>query len=241
MRKKLQAIAVDDDPFFLSSLLQLCKESPLVEVVHSFTDPAEFLQQAPMLTFDLCLLDIQMPAMDGITLAQVLNNKPVIFISGTDYKFRDALNISPIDIVTKPIMKDRLYSAFQKAFDLLMEKKEFELFNVAESSRKVKIRLTDIILVSTDEIDPRNKEVWLKGGEKYTLMNVNIERLTANSPLLVQVNKSQAVSLDAVNEVEFDLLTLTGVKADDGRPKQVTLGTVYRAKFKERMFYTGKA
>ena len=238
MIKKLQAVAVDDNPEFLSLLLQLCKESPLVEVVHSFTDPTEFLRQAPNLEFDLCLLDIQMPVMDGTTLAQVLDCKPVIFISGIDHKFRDALNISPIDIVPKPMMKDRLYKAFRKAHDLLIEKKEFELFNVAESSKKVKVRLADILLVSTDEIDPRNKQVWLKGGEKYTLMNCKIERLVANSPSLVQVNKSQAVSLEAVKEVEFDLLTLNGVAADDGRPKQVTLGTVYRAKFKERMLYS---
>ncbi len=237
MIKKLRTVAVDDDEYFLSSLLQLCKESPIVEVKDTFTDPTEFLKQAPELIFDLCLLDIQMPGIDGTTLAQVLNDKPVIFISGTDHKFRDAIDISPIDIVTKPIMKDRLYKAFQKAHELLVEKKEYELFNVAESRRKVNIRLVDIIFVSTDEIDPRNKQVWLKNGEKYTLMNCKMDLLTANSPSLIQVNKSQAVSLEAVHEVEYDLLTLKGITAEDGKPKQITLGMVYRAKFKERMFY----
>lgn len=237
MVRKLHTVAVDDDEMFLSSLQQLSKKSPFVDIAHTFTRPAEFLAQAHLLNFDLCLLDINMPGLEGTTVAQVLGKKPVIFISGTDHKFRDALNISPIDIVPKPVMQDRLFKAFEKAHDLLATKKEFELFNVAESKRKVKIRLADILLVSTDEVDPRNKQVWLKGGEQYTIMNCKIEHLTNNSPTLIQVSKSHAVSLEAVHEAEFDLLTLKDIKTEDGRPKQVTLGAAYRTKFKERMFY----
>ncbi|HXP52816.1 MAG TPA: response regulator [Bacteroidia bacterium] len=238
MLKKLRAVAVDDNKAVLSTLTQMCKESALVELVNTFTNPNEFLEQAPMLEFDLCLLDIEMPQMEGTTLAQILGNKPIIFISGSDEKFRDALNLSPVDIVPKPIMKDRLNKAFEKACNLFAEKKEYELFNVAESNKKVKIRLGDIMLITTDDVDPRHKQAWMKNGEKYTLMNCKIEHLTANSPSLVQVNRAEAVSLEAVHEVEHDLITLKGVLAENGRPKQVTLGVAFKKKFKERMFYS---
>jgi two-component system LytT family response regulator len=238
MLKKLKAIAVDDDVSILSTLEQMCKASPIIELVHTFTNPNEFLGKAPMLEFDLCILDIQMPQMEGITLAQVLKNKPVIFVSGSDERFRDALNLSPIDIVPKPILKDRLYKAFEKAHSLLGEKKEYELFNVAESNKKVKIRLQDILLITTDDVDPRHKQAWLRSGEKYTLMNCKIEHLTANSQALIQVNRAEAVSMEAVHEVEYDLITLKGVLTDNGKPKQVTLGAAFKKKFKERMFYS---
>lgn len=238
MIKKLRAIAVDDNAGILSTLQQMCKESPTVELVKTFTNPQDFLEEAPVLEFDLCLLDIQMPQMEGTTLAQVISNKPIIFISGSDEKFRDALNLSPIDIVPKPILKDRLYKAFEKAFNMYSEKKEYELFNVAESSRKVKIRLQDIMLITTDDVDPRHKQAWMRSGEKYTLMNCKIEHLTANSPILVQVNRAEAVSLEAVHEVEHDLITLKGIIAENGRPKQVTLGAAFKKKFKERMFFS---
>jgi len=238
MLKKLKAVAVDDSESILSTLEQMCKESSIIELVRTFNNPKEFLEHAPMLEFDLCLLDIEMPQMEGTTLAQVISNKPIIFISGSDQKFRDALNLAPVDIVPKPILKDRLYKAFEKAFNMFAEKKEYELFNVAESSKKVKIRLKDIMLITTDDIDPRHKLAWLKGGETYTLMNCKIEHLTANSPTLVQVNRAEAVSLEAVHEVEHDLITLKGILADNGKPKQVTLGAAFKKKFKERMFYS---
>ena len=237
MQKKLKAIAVDDNKAILSTLEQMCKDSPLIELVKTFTDPNEFLAKAPLLEFDLCLLDIEMPQMEGTTLAQILKNKPIIFISGSDEKYRDALNLSPIDIVPKPILKDRLYSAFEKAHDQLIEKIEYELFNVAESSKKIKLKLSDILLVSTDEIDPRNKEVWMRTGEKYTLMNCKIEHLTANSSTLIQVNRGEAVSMEAVHEVEHDLITLKGLLAVNGKPRQITLGAAFKKKFQERMFY----
>jgi len=237
MPNKLKAIAVDDDSYALATLGQMCKESPLVELINTFTNPGEFLEKAPQMDFDLCMLDIEMPQMEGIILAQLLKNKPVIFITGSDHKFREALNISPIDIVPKPILKDRLFRAFEKAFGLLASKREFELFNVAESTKKVKLRLPDIMLVTTDETDPRHKIAWMRNGDKYTLMNCSLEHLLDNAATLIQVNKSEAVSLDAVHEVEHDLITLKGVKSDGGRPMQITLGRVYQPKFKERMFY----
>lgn len=238
MLNKLITIAVDDDPNILSTLVELSKPSPLIEIAHTFTNPAEFLAKAPSLKFDLCLLDIQMPQMEGLTLAQILKNKPVIFISGSDDKFREALNLSPVDIVPKPIFKDRLYKAFEKAHNLLVESKEYELFNVAESNKKISIRLPDIMLVTTDDVDPRHKLVWLRNGEKYTLMNCKLEHLTGNSKTLVQVNRAEAVSLEAVHEVEHDLITLKGILTEDGRSKQITLGQAFKQKFKERMFFS---
>jgi len=237
MLNKLKIIAVDDSEMVLMLLEQMCKESPIVDIVRTFIDSVDFLAQAPTLEFDLCLLDINMPGMDGITLAQLLKNKPVIFIDGTDYTFKNALDLSPIDIVPKPIIQERLNKAFEKAYSLLACKREYGLFNVAESKKKVKIHLIDIMLITTDDVDPRHKLAWMRNGEKYTLMNYSIEHLTSNSSALVQVNKGEAVSMEAVHEVEHDQITLKGILSESGMPKQVTLGNAFKEKFRERMFY----
>jgi two-component system LytT family response regulator len=237
MQTKLRTIAVDDDKLILLLLEQMCKESPLVELVNTFTDPVEFLAKAPMLEFDLCLLDIHMPGMEGLTLAQILQKKPVIFISGSDECYREAINLSPMDIVPKPIQQYRLYNAFEKAYDLLADKKEYELFNVAASNKKPQIRLADIMLITTYDTDPRDKLAWMRNGEKHTLMNYTIDHLIANSPVLIQVNRGEAVSLEAVHQVENDLITLKGIVNEDGSPRQITLGKVFKDKFKERLFF----
>jgi DNA-binding LytR/AlgR family response regulator len=237
MRTILRVVTVDDDPNIHATLKQMCKESPYIEIVYSYTDPEKFLAEAPMLDFDLCTLDIQMPGMEGITVAQVLKGKPIIFITGADNRFRDALNLSPVDIVPKPILKDRLFKAIEKAYSALASKKEYELFNVAESNKKVKIRLADILLVSTDDVDPRHKQIWLKTGEQYTLMNYKLDDLVEHSQNLIQVNRAELVSIEAIHEVERDMITLKGIKADNGKPKQITLSPNFKKKLMDRMFY----
>jgi DNA-binding LytR/AlgR family response regulator len=236
MARKLKAIVVDDDPFMVSMIQDLCKDSQIVEVYKAFNNPKEFIDKAPQLDFDLAMLDIQMPEMEGTIVAQMMKNKPFIFITGSDNKLRDALSLSPIDVVTKPIMKDRLDKALAKAYELLMDKKEYELFNVAESSKKVKLHLPDILFVGTDTVDARHKLVCLRNGEKYTIMDSSLEDLLDSCPLLVQVNKREAVSMEAVNEVEHDMVTLKAMAAKDA-PKYVTLGRAFRKSFKEKLFY----
>lgn len=78
----------------------------------------------------------------------------------------------------------------------------------------------------------------MRGGGKYTLMNIKLEHLVQNSPTLVQVNRAAAVSLEAVHEVEYDLITLKDIVNESGQQMQVTLGSAFKSKFKERMYFS---
>lgn len=238
MARKLKTIAVDDDPFIIGTIEDLCRDSPIIEIVKTFSNPKEFIDKIPTLDFDLCLLDVEMPEMQGTVVAQMLKNKPFIFITGADSKLREALSLAPVDVVTKPILKDRLDRALNKAYELFVDKQEYALFNVAESKRKMKLHLHDILLVVTDTVDPRHKTVFMRNGEKYTLMECTLEGLLDICPLLVQVSKSEAVSLEVVNEVEYDMVTIKGIEGKEV-PKYVTLGRAFRKSFKERLFYNG--
>lgn len=236
MTHRLKAIIVDDEPHIINIIQALCKDSQFVEIVRTFTNPDEFIENAPTLDFDLAMLDVQMPEMEGTVVAQMLKNKAFIFITGSKEKLHDALGLSPIDVVTKPILKDRLTSALEKAHKLLINKKEYGLFNVAESKRKTNIFLPDIMMVTTDDVDPRNKLIYMRSGEKHTIMDSSLENSLQICPLLVQVSRREAVSLEAVNEVEHDMVMLKGI-ADPKAPKYVTLGSAFSKSFKERVFY----
>ena len=217
-------------------LTDLCKRSPWVKIVGTFSDPTQFLKKAPTLDFELCLLDVNMPQIEGLVLAQMLGNKPVIFITGMENKLKDALNLAPIDVIVKPITKERLDKALEKANALLASKKEYELFNVAEHSRKVKLRLDDILVISADEDDARNKLAVMRDGAKYTLMGYTMEELLELWPSLVQVNKGQLISIEVFSEINHDLVMLKGVNTED-IPGEITLGRTYRQQFMERVFH----
>jgi DNA-binding NarL/FixJ family response regulator len=39
----------------------LCEQIPELEVVKAFNDPQLFLKESPLLQFDFCIIDIEMP------------------------------------------------------------------------------------------------------------------------------------------------------------------------------------
>ena len=47
MPRRLKTIIVDDDPFIITVLKDLCKDSKLVEVCKAFNNPKDFISQVP--------------------------------------------------------------------------------------------------------------------------------------------------------------------------------------------------
>ncbi|MGB6092555.1 MAG: response regulator [Moheibacter sp.] len=54
----------------------LCEQIPDLEVVRAFDNPVKFLEEVKNLDFDFCILDIEMPEMNGLQIANLLNGKP---------------------------------------------------------------------------------------------------------------------------------------------------------------------
>lgn len=109
------------------------------------------------------------------------------------------------------------------------------LFNVAEMRMKLRIYPDDILLAEIDEIDSRNKKTCIKNEARiYTLMNVSFSELRDYGRNMIMVNKYTLISLEAVHDCMYDIITLkdlfTGWKG-----KQVTLSRKYNADFYAHM------
>ncbi len=106
MSKKIRILLVEDDPNFgsiLKSYLELADYEVLLK-----TDGKQGLAAYKTYSFDLCILDIMMPEMDGFTLAKEirkLNNKiPLIFLTAKTLKedVLEGFRIGADDYLTKP-------------------------------------------------------------------------------------------------------------------------------------------
>jgi DNA-binding LytR/AlgR family response regulator len=239
---KLKAVIVDDDPNIFKVIKELYRDSPLVEIAHTFTCPMEFLKAVPTIDFDIALLDVQMEHMDGIQVAGRLQDKAIIFITGAFNYIQAVLRIPYVGVVLKPIDKDVLDSNIEKAHVFLLSKKkksekpEYKLFDVANGKNKVKLRLKDIFLVTTDINNPRHKHVTIREGLQYEIIDYNLEELLELSPDLLQANKSELVSVDAVNEITDTMIVLKGIM-EKGKPKQVSLSRSFKKDFITRIGY----
>ncbi len=118
----LRVFIVDDEPPArkrMRDLLSDCSEQLALEVVGEAGNGQEALDRLAEVTTDVVLLDIRMPQMDGIELAQHLNKLPkppvIIFTTAYDAYAIKAFELHAIDYLLKPIRLGRLFEALNRA------------------------------------------------------------------------------------------------------------------------------
>jgi two-component system response regulator AlgR len=114
---RLHVLIVDDEDLArlrLRGLLADCT-LPGAEVVGEAGSAAEALHQLTTLDVDLVLLDIQMPGLDGLQLAERLRALPrrplVVFVTAHAGHALQAFEIDAADYLTKPVRRARLQEA----------------------------------------------------------------------------------------------------------------------------------
>jgi two-component system nitrate/nitrite response regulator NarL len=81
MNKKIKIAIVDDNKTFLEGLVALLENNEQFEIVAVFTSGEDLLKFKFLHKIDVLLLDVEMPGIDGVKTAQLLNyNYPSIKI-----------------------------------------------------------------------------------------------------------------------------------------------------------------
>ena len=116
----MKVLIADDEKLARCRLNSLIAELDSdVEVVAEACNGLQVLQKWKQTGADVLLLDIQMPEMDGLQVAQELIKLPhppaIIFTTAYDSYALQAFEVNAVDYLLKPIRKDRLHSALQKA------------------------------------------------------------------------------------------------------------------------------
>jgi two-component system response regulator AlgR len=118
----LAVFIVDDEPPArnrLKDLLTDCAEQLPLTIVGEAGNGVEALDKLSEVHADVVLMDIRMPQMDGIELAQHLNklHKPpvIVFTTAYDSYAINAFEQRAIDYLLKPIRLGRLFEALTRA------------------------------------------------------------------------------------------------------------------------------
>jgi two-component system response regulator AlgR len=122
--KALRVFIVDDEAPArnrLRDVLGDCNEKMPLDIVGEAANGSDALDAVSGLAVDVVLLDIRMPKMDGIELAQHLQklDKPpvVIFTTAYDDYAIKAFEVHAVDYLLKPIRMARLFEALSRARD----------------------------------------------------------------------------------------------------------------------------
>ena len=118
----LNVFVVDDEPPArnrLKDLLTDCNAQLPLEMVGEAGNGREALDKLSEINADVVLVDIRMPEMDGIELAQHLNKLPdppvIIFTTAYDAYAVKAFELNAVDYLLKPIRLGRLFEALTRA------------------------------------------------------------------------------------------------------------------------------
>ena len=224
---------LDDELPGLTYLKMLCEQLPELEVIKAFNSPEIFLKEMPDLDFDLVILDIEMPGMNGLQIANLLQGKPVIFTTAYKEYAAEAFDLNAIDYVRKPVKKERLQQAIHKAQNHLTTKRtEKQFFQVNSDKGKAIIFFNQLLYVKVSDVDSRDKIASLSDNVSLTLKNISFEKLLEILPAknFVRINKQEIIALKTVQAFSFDEIT-TSIKTASVKALKLTLSEVYRNEF----------
>jgi len=125
----IKALIIDDEKASADLLsIKLKKAAADIFITGIFHSGKSALEEMDTEEPDVIFLDIDMPGMDGITMAKKMNteNTEIIFTTAYDQYAIDAIRLKALDYLLKPIGEKELNNALLRLREKLMEKEKLK-------------------------------------------------------------------------------------------------------------------
>lgn len=136
MMLKMKAILIDDEPLALKYLEHQLVNLDNFQVVGKFTDSLAGKQAVETTEVDIVFLDIHIPEMNGMELAErLLESKPelpIVFVTAYDEFAIRAFELNALDYLLKPVRQERLSKTIERIKQSREEEKAHPSFPQAE-------------------------------------------------------------------------------------------------------------
>ncbi len=152
----MRVLIVDDEPLARARLAVLLGDCVDVEIVGSVADGESALAAIGEQQPDILLLDINMPGLNGTTLAKRLAGRArpqVIFCTAYEAHALQAFELGAVDYLLKPVRLERLRDALQRAERRLADQSRDtpKYLRGRLRGEEVRIALDEVICLVADE------------------------------------------------------------------------------------------
>ena len=189
-------------------------------VVHTdtFTSAENFLfHYAEESDYDILLLDIEMGAMDGVTMAKQLRKSndtvQIVFITGYSDYISEGYEVSALHYLMKPVKEGKLFSVLDRAIEKIS--KNEKIFNFEINGEMIRIPIYQIRY-----LDVLGNYVTIHGIKEYTVKMTLSEFEKMLDDRFYRVGRSIIVNLTLITRV-----TKTEIKLNDGTSISVPRGS----------------
>jgi DNA-binding LytR/AlgR family response regulator len=203
----LMALVIDDERPALDELSFLLGQDPRIGEILADDSAADALRTLHERDVDVVFLDIQMPGLTGLDLAQVLarfrNPPPVVFVTAHEEHAVEAFDLQAVDYVLKPVRQERLAEAVRRVIEASSR-------GAPEADEQIPVERGGVTrFVSRSEIR------YVEAQGDYARLHTATDSHLLRTPLtaleeewadagFVRVHRSLLVSLPHVDEVRFE-------------------------------------
>ncbi len=229
-----RALIVDDEPLAIERLAMLCAQIDGLSVVGTASDGETALQLARTLGPDLILLDIAMPEVDGLSVAQVLSSEgrapAIIFCTAFEAFAVAAFDVAAVDYLLKPVSPEGLARAIGRAADRRRSAEPsapprwIGAFWVPHRSEMVRIAADEV-----DRIDAMRDYMQLQAGSRRFLLHQTMADLEKrlDPARFIRVHRSTIVRRNFIAKLRHEGLGVWSALLADGA--EVRIGRSYLA------------
>lgn len=224
----MNCIIVDDEFPACEELKYFINKYSNIEIksiFHSSLTALEYLTNNPV---DVIFLDINMPKLNGLEFAKLVNNTKVIFVTAYREYGAAAFDLNAFDYLVKPYSKERIVATFNRLKNL-QEKKIQKLSIVCED----KISIVDLRNIIFIEAKQHNVDIYAKG-RKYTMCE-GISKLQMKLPkTFIRCHRKFIVNTDKIIEIT-SWFNYTYLLTLEGTNEKVPVSRHYMSDFKNFM------
>jgi DNA-binding LytR/AlgR family response regulator len=214
----LRVLAVDDEPLALAELGFLLGEHPRVGVVRTACDGVQTLRLLKTESFDVVLLDVSMPGLDGVEVAEILRHLPdcpaLVFVTAHEGRAAEAFGLDAADYVLKPVSAARLDDAVRRVERRLAstgqptrsDAEDLSVIPVEAGGSTRFVHRRDVVYAEAHGDYVRLRTVGREGGLHTVRMSLTTLEERWGAVGFVRVHRSYLVALRAVSELRKDPL-----------------------------------
>lgn len=234
-----KCIVIDDELHAIEGLQSYIEAVPELVLIKSYTDPVVALKEISMSdSVDIIFMDVDMPKITGLELAQVIRSKTntlVFTTAHTKYAYdafetnADAYLLKPYSlgkfvITINRLLAEKLNKPLKEQTKPAIPDEFFFVKNKNDDYKIVRIYYSDIIAV---ESKLNHIMIYVQGKQIVTKMSLTeFAKKLADKPEFIQLQRSFIVRKDQIETINGNM-----VKMNNGI--QLTVGELYRKDFND--------
>ena len=209
----MKAIIVEDEFLAQQELSWLIRQHSQLTIEATFDDGLDVLKYLQTHQVDVIFLDINIPSLDGMLLAQNISKfaqKPlIVFITAYKEHAVDAFELEAFDYILKPYHEMRIITMLRKVENTLQQAPQqgnqetprhpVHTINLVKDERIIVTDINDIYYVEAHE-----KMTFVYTRREEYVMSMNITEFCSRLPdeFFFRCHRSYCVNLNKIREIE---------------------------------------